>query len=124
MARVLAVDDDGVMLELLRRTLIAGGYEVVTAAGAEQALGAFDPTAFSAVVTDLQMPTMSGLELVQEVKRRAPGCVAIVVTGSLTPEVEQAASSGVLAGAFRKPWSRAALLSTLSKAVRSADVIP
>ena len=78
--RILLVDDDPVVRELLAEELSALGYEVAQAGHAAAALRLLDP-APDVLVTDFSMPGTDGLELIGEVHRRMPGLPAILVTG-------------------------------------------
>jgi two-component system response regulator PilR (NtrC family) len=68
---ILVVDDDLSMRQFMQILLERSGYEVVTAASAEEALERFDEKIPDLVLTDLNMPGMNGLELLIEVKARA-----------------------------------------------------
>lgn len=62
--RVLAVDDDPAMLEALGVVLRSAGYAVTLASSDAAALRLLDSAAFDVVITDLEMPGLSGVELV------------------------------------------------------------
>jgi len=79
-ARVLVVDDELSMRELLDITLRQEGYDVTLADGGEAAIRALDDTAFDLVVTDLRMRGVDGLAVLRAVKERAPGTAVLVVT--------------------------------------------
>ena len=79
-ARILAVDDQRYFRVFLEDLLVQQGFEVRTAASGEEALHLLEREAFDVVVTDLVMPGLSGAELVERVKARAPGQDVIVVT--------------------------------------------
>lgn len=68
---ILVVDDDLSMRQFMQILLERSGYQVVTAASAEEALERFDEQIPDLVLTDLNMPGMNGLELLIEVKARA-----------------------------------------------------
>ena len=94
---VLVVDDDADVCEIFREKLEHSGYRVETAATAEDALGRlkrFDP---NVVITDLRVPGMSGLRLLERVKDAMPQVDVIVVTGH---EDMNSAVSAMKAGAF------------------------
>lgn len=78
---VIVVDDDPFMLALVRRTLEAALYHVVTASTADGALTAYEAEHPSLVVTDIIMPDKDGLELIQEVHRRNPHLPIIAMSG-------------------------------------------
>jgi len=79
-ARVLVVDDEPSMRELLDITLKQEGYDVTLADGGEAALSALDETVFDLVVTDLRMRKVDGLAVLRAVKERAPGTAVLMVT--------------------------------------------
>jgi two-component system response regulator MprA len=67
--RVLLVDDDRAVRDALRRALTLGGYEVCTAADGEQALGEITRAVPDAVVLDVGMPGIDGLQVCRQVRR-------------------------------------------------------
>lgn len=79
--RILAVDDQRYFRELIAGLLGEEGYEVQTASSGEEALRILDRGVFDVVVTDLVMPVMTGIDLVQRVKERDPEQEIMVVTG-------------------------------------------
>ena len=81
--RLLIVDDEPNLLELLRRYLGRLGYEVETRANAEEALALFQagPDRFSLTVTDLTLPSLNGEELIQRIRELRPGHPAIITSG-------------------------------------------
>src|SRR5690606_22660223 len=78
---VLYVDDEESLVYLITRVLQRLGYRVAGFTDANEALAAFrsDPTAFEAVVTDLSMPSMSGIEFAEHVLSLRPE-VPVVMT--------------------------------------------
>jgi DNA-binding NtrC family response regulator len=79
--KVLVVDDEADIRLGLRMLLTERGFDVTEADGGAAALAAFEKTGADVVLTDLQMPGMSGAELLAEIKRRAPGAVVVILTG-------------------------------------------
>jgi two-component system response regulator PilR (NtrC family) len=79
-ARVLVVDDEPSMRELLDITLKQEGYEVTLADGGEAAIRALDETVFDLVVTDLRMRKVDGLAVLRAVKERSPETAVLMVT--------------------------------------------
>lgn len=71
--RILVVDDEPNICRLLQRYLGRLGYEVVTAGSVPEALATMDEVHFDLVLTDLRLPGPSGLDLLVEVRQRAPG---------------------------------------------------
>lgn len=69
MSRVLVVDDEPGMRKVLRDAFERSGHEVATAVDGREALGIMDERSFDLIVTDLNMPSVGGLELIQEVRK-------------------------------------------------------
>jgi two-component system, NtrC family, response regulator PilR len=80
-AKILIVDDDRSIRELLTILFESDGYQVESASSAEEALRIFSKASPDLVLSDLNMPGLSGLELIREVKVRDPNCFVVVVTG-------------------------------------------
>lgn len=79
--RVLVVDDEMAARKLLAAMLGEAGFRCKTVAGAEEALGVLDHEPFDAVLVDLQMPRMSGMDLLTELRHRYPSLAFLMVTG-------------------------------------------
>jgi response regulator RpfG family c-di-GMP phosphodiesterase len=84
--RVLVVDDEKVIREILADFLSLEGFEVRTADDGQSALKELDGNAYDLVISDLKMPGMGGLELLNELNRTHPGIVTIIMTGFGTVE--------------------------------------
>jgi len=80
-ARVLVVDDEGYIRDLIRDTLRTRKYVAGTAANGVEALDILARERYDIVVTDVIMPGMDGLELVKQVRRQFPTVHIIVHTG-------------------------------------------
>jgi putative nucleotidyltransferase with HDIG domain len=80
-ARVLAVDDEPAASKLLTFMLHAPVFRCSAASNGEEALAALQREPFDAVISDLQMPGISGMELLAEVRRRHPHVAFLVTTG-------------------------------------------
>ena len=85
-ARVLVVDDEKSMRDLLSITLEKEGYDVVTAAGGEAAIEALRRDATDAVITDLRMPKVDGLQVLRAAKEISPDMAVIVITAVASTE--------------------------------------
>ena len=66
--RILAVDDDGLVRKTLEILLRAAGYEPVIANGGQEALGFLVQRHFDLLITDIRMPGMDGLQVIQAVR--------------------------------------------------------
>ena len=73
MARILVVDDQEMMRDSLAATLAREGHEVIAAGDGTTAVSRLSgPGRFDLLITDLKMPRMTGIELLQEARRSAP----------------------------------------------------
>ena len=80
--RVLLVDDDPLHLEILQEWLTTCGAHVSLAPDAEAALAMLRPEAFDLAVIDLNLPGLSGLDLLDRLKQRDPALMIVFLTGS------------------------------------------
>ncbi|MBL8843569.1 MAG: sigma-54-dependent Fis family transcriptional regulator [Planctomycetes bacterium] len=81
MARILVVDDEEAIRSGLAEILTEEGYEVEQAGDGQTALARIREEVFDLVCTDVRMPRMDGLELVERVKQESPETELIVITG-------------------------------------------
>ena len=89
--RILVVDDEANVRDVLYQGLTKFGYQVAVANGGEEALRIFEPGLFDIVITDLKMPKIDGLDLIRIVQKRDPGVAFFIVTGY--PNMQSAAES-------------------------------
>jgi two-component system NtrC family response regulator len=114
--RILLIDDDESFREVMRFQLDEEGYLVETASDGKEGLALFQKQPQSLVITDLKMPQMDGLTLLQEIHKRSPATLVIVITafGDIETAVE-----AMKAGAFDfipKPTSREHVKMVIRKA--------
>jgi len=101
-ARILIVDDDPLLLELLTDTLAAIGYETAPAADGAIALDMLQNEQFDLMISDIKMPRLDGLQLLKRVRRRYPRLPVLFITGFSSREmIGSVAPDGVLAKPFR-----------------------
>ncbi len=79
--KILLVDDESDIRDVLRLPLSDLGYEVLEAENGEEALSLFETLKTPVVVTDIKMPGMDGLELLQKIKQINPETEVIMITG-------------------------------------------
>lgn len=111
--RILLIEDEKITRITLSNTLKKEGYEVVSSASGQEGLELFRKQPFDVVITDLRLPRISGLEVLKEVKERAPDCTVIMMTAYGTVET---AVEALKMGAYdylTKPFSPDKLLSML-----------
>ena len=85
-ARILAVDDEPVILDSFRKILVLAGFSVDTVESGPEALGLVQRNDYDFVFTDLKMPGMDGVEVVKAVKHLRPDMDVVVITGYATIE--------------------------------------
>ena len=116
--RVLLVDDDAGLLQLIAMRLGAAGFDVTAVSSGEQALASLAVSRPQVVVTDLRMQGMDGLALFDAIHRQAPALPVVILTAHGTiPEAVAATRRGVYSF-LTKPFDAAQLLETVAGAAR------
>jgi len=115
--KVLIVDDAVSMRQMVSFTLKQGGYEVVEAEHGQDALSKLQSNAVDLIITDLNMPVMDGITLIQNV-RKMPSMkskpILMLTTEGLAAKKEQGKAAGAT-GWVVKPFDPDKLLQTLAK---------
>ncbi|MCX7991958.1 MAG: sigma-54 dependent transcriptional regulator, partial [Proteobacteria bacterium] len=78
--KILVVDDEKGMRDLLRKVLSKEGYEVILAEDGEEGLTLIKENAFDIVIADLDMPVMNGIEMIKRAKDFDPNITIIIIT--------------------------------------------
>jgi response regulator RpfG family c-di-GMP phosphodiesterase len=121
---ILIVDDEEIVLVALRDTLAREGYHVVASPHAIHALSVLKDQQFSVVISDQQMPLISGLEFLTQVREIQPNATRILITAVLTlSTVIDAINKGEIFRFIVKPWLREELLETVRTAVQRYEQI-
>ncbi len=123
MNTILIVDDEPNYLVVLSELLRDEGFEVFTAPGGKEALDIVKEVDLDLVITDMQMPGMDGMQLLQEIKKIYKDMPIVIITAYA--EVDKAVAA-MQAGAFSylaKPFSNAELIVTINKAVNHYALI-
>ncbi len=122
--RVLVVDDDRLIRELVRETLVGDGYQVSLAASGTEALARMsEEGAFDLLLTDLSMREMDGLSLIEQVKRRHPKTDVVILTGYASLESALQAMRLGAADYLRKPAKPAELLYCVNRTVLRRQIL-
>ncbi|MBI2186298.1 MAG: response regulator [Acidobacteria bacterium] len=115
--RILVVDDEAGIRDLLSKTLALAEYEVDTAADAATALNRVRAVPYNLMIADLRMPGMDGLALIRQTKRVRADLPVIIITGhSSEASAIEAVNLGV-AGYLRKPFRVPEVLAAAAKAL-------
>jgi len=114
---ILVIDDEQIVLDSVRKQLHGEDCSVQTVLSVEEALVLLDQTRFDVVMTDLMMPHVDGLELMQIIKERFPDILVIMMTGYATiSSANQATQQGAF-GYVAKPFTKAELKEVVRRAL-------
>lgn len=112
--KLLLIDDDPLSLGTLQRTLMMLGFTCEAFENPQEALEAFgDGGNYNAVLTDLKMPEMNGLQVILEMRRRQPDVRIFLITGFDDQGAQIHQARQLTDGIFRKPVDILTLLSRL-----------
>jgi two-component system chemotaxis response regulator CheY len=117
MATILVVDDSTTMRQMVAFTLSSAGHDVTEASDGNKALATAKQKKFDLVITDVNMPGMNGIDLVQNL-RALPECKFIpilVLTTEAGAELKQKGKGAGATGWIVKPFNPEVLLDTLKK---------
>ncbi|HVG19225.1 MAG TPA: sigma-54 dependent transcriptional regulator [Blastocatellia bacterium] len=120
---ILVIDDEEPILDSLRLNLAHSGYSISTAKSGEEGVALFDSADFDLVLCDLQLPDMSGTEVLKKLKEKRPSVEVIIISGygSVANAVE-----ATKAGAFHfveKPFEFDALNLLIERALERQTLI-
>jgi len=116
--KILVVDDDGQMRLGLKEALIRHGYAVDPCGSADEALKVLAGTRYAMVITDMRMPGRSGLDLLDEVKKRSPETPVVVMTAFGTIQDAVDAMKGGAFDYLMKPFDQETLEKVVAKALK------
>jgi DNA-binding NtrC family response regulator len=119
--RILVCDDDARVRETIVEAMAAEALDVDTADRAVDAIQRVMRTTYRALVLDLKLPGLGGLDAISVVKRFDPALPIIVMTGHASYEVEQAARAAGIFYYLVKPFNLDELVQAVRAAVRSRE---
>lgn len=120
--RILVVDDEESIREFLEIMLKKEGYEITTAEDGQVALDLMKKKSFDMVISDMQMPNVTGMELLKKVKEQSPDIVFMMITAFATTET---AVEAMKIGAFdyiTKPFKIDEVRINIANALRSSSL--
>jgi response regulator RpfG family c-di-GMP phosphodiesterase len=122
--RILIIDDEQIVLIALSETLKREGYQVVAIANPLDGLDLIKQQSFGVILTDQQMPQLTGLEFLALAKQHQPDATRILITAVLSLSVAiDAINKGEIYRFIVKPWLREELLVTIKNAVQRFELI-
>jgi two-component system response regulator PilR (NtrC family) len=115
--RILVVDDERSMQEFLEIFLRREGFEVSTAGDVDTALLAIDSDDYDLVITDIQMPGRTGLDLLREIRERAPETLVLMITAFASTDTAIAAMKEGAYDYITKPFKVEEIRLVIEKAL-------
>jgi len=116
-ARILAVDDEAIILDSFRKILVVAGYSIDTVEKGKEALGLILNNDYDFVFTDLKMPEMDGLEVTKAVKHLRPDIDVIVITGYASIDTAVETMKFGAMDYVQKPFTEDELITFFNKCV-------
>jgi excisionase family DNA binding protein len=113
--RVLVVDDEESIRDLLSKTLALAEYDVDTAPEGRAAVAQLRIHAYDLLITDLKMPVMDGLTLIREARRLAPRLPIVIITAYSTESSAIESVNLGVSGYLTKPFRITKILSTAAR---------
>src|SRR6056300_407146 len=114
--KVLLIDDDASLRRVTEYSLHSAGFQVLSAVDGKQGLASFQADHPQVVITDIQMPDVSGYEVLQQIKAARPETVVIVITAYSSVEKAVEAMKQGAYDYLAKPFSRDELVMVVEKA--------
>ncbi|WP_027721596.1 sigma-54-dependent transcriptional regulator [Maridesulfovibrio zosterae] len=126
-ANILIVDDETIARENLTHVLTQEGYTTTAVGSGSEALQQIEKAEFELVLTDLMLPGMNGIELLEHIKERQPSTQVIVITGHATVSTAvlamQSGAHSYIAKPFNLDELRAQVLKALECRALSVEVL-
>jgi two-component system, chemotaxis family, chemotaxis protein CheY len=119
---VLIADDDQIIRDLLRSMLRTAGLQVLaeTSTG-ERTLAAYKLHRPEIVCLDINMPGMSGLEVLREIRALSAETIVVLITGETTQDNVLKAIEGKADGVIVKPFNRARVMAEIARGLRRRE---
>lgn len=115
--KILLIEDDTEISEMLTNYLTTENYEVTCAFDGQTACGEFDASAFSLVLLDLMIPNISGMDVMQHIRKSS--VVPIIILSAKDTEADKTLGLGLGADDYiTKPFSVAEVLARIKANIR------
>ncbi|MEE9442600.1 MAG: response regulator [candidate division Zixibacteria bacterium] len=116
--RILIVDDNPNMSSLLSEMLEIFDYDSIRAADGVEAIEKVENEDFSLVITDMRMPKMSGLDLLQKIKRERPNLPVVVISGYAIDDEGSNLLTSLADGFLNKPFKMSDIEQLLAQVLK------
>ena len=122
-SRILVIDDESGIRDILGQLLRYHGYEVVTAGTAEEGLKALSQSFFNIIVLDIRLPDTPGTVLLDKVEEVAPGAKVVLITGHASVETAIKALRKRTYDYIQKPFKLGQLLESIEGAMEDQRIV-
>ena len=121
--KILLVDDSQSILKALRRTFALEDFNVTCASSAAEALAVLAKNDIDIIISDENMPGVSGTVLLQQARELFPSVIRMMLTGATDIEVaKNAINQGAIWRFFTKPWDDFELMTSVKQALKVRDL--
>jgi len=122
-SRILVVEDDPQLRQVVVRLLQQAGYDVAETASGAAALQFWRESGADLVLTDIKMAGMNGIEVILQLRAEAPGLPIVAMSGVGPWDLETLRDAHLLGavGIVQKPFTREELITALATALSSRD---
>lgn len=122
--KILLVDDSKMILKSLSRVFKPAGYKIYTAESANEAYIILKSENIDLLITDQNMPGVTGTDLLRTALKHFPDVIRIMITGMTDIHVAQKAiNSGEIYRFFNKPWNDFELLTAVQRALNQKQLV-
>jgi excisionase family DNA binding protein len=119
-ARILVVDDEQIVRDLLLVTLSSADYEVEAAPDGARAIQMLNAASYDLLITDVRMPGTDGLAVVREARRLSSALAVVIITGASSEAIAIEAINLGVKGYLTKPFGVEKVLAVVSRAMGPA----
>jgi DNA-binding NtrC family response regulator len=119
--KALAIDDEQIVLDSIRKVLLAEGFEVDFSLNSREGLEWANTRDYDIVLTDIRMPEIGGMRILRDVKRIKPSLPVVIITGYATVTGAVQAMKLGASDYIEKPFTPDVLLASIKKALQKAE---
>ncbi|HEY8191939.1 MAG TPA: response regulator [Alphaproteobacteria bacterium] len=119
--KILLVDDDGFIREMVKTMLQPEGYDLVMCGNVDDAISALSGNVFDIIITDLLMPQKTGMDFIKHLKRHKIAVPVLAITGGIENAIDDYVNIGDLYAdaTLPKPVSKDKLIETITRLVQN-----
>jgi DNA-binding response OmpR family regulator len=119
--RIMIVDDDEFILEILEKIVRREGYDVTAVRSANDALTRLEEDNIEVVISDIVMPEMDGMELLKEVKAKFPKTLMLMITGHSGKYGRESVLDSGADGFISKPFKNIEITRTIQRLLNNVE---